>query len=160
MICKKSTLQWSLLSISINLILSVFGWMMVVQALKHLRRYITYKVCIKVLIRQFVAKYWVRVSFSMSKGLIVWFGEVIFQKFWILKGLQNFDPTRNCGTCCGWYFDLVRIGEGGAVMGTNETLFTIYYEGDWEGLRGTEGDRGQQRGTGGTEKDRRGLRGI
>ena len=36
-----------------------------------LRQYITYKVCIKVLIRQFVAKYWVRVSFSMSKGLIV-----------------------------------------------------------------------------------------
>ena len=81
MISKKSTLQWSLLSISINFILSVFGWMMVVQALKHLRQYITYKVCIKVLIRQFVAKYWVRVSFSMSKGLIVWFGEVIFQKF-------------------------------------------------------------------------------
>ena len=31
----KSTLQWSLLSISINLILSVFSWMMVVRALKH-----------------------------------------------------------------------------------------------------------------------------
>ena len=45
-------------------------------------------------------------------------------------------------------------------MGTNETLFTIYYEGDRGGLRGTEGDRRRQRGTGRTEKDRGGLRGI
>ena len=55
--------------------------MMVVQALKHLGQYITYKVCIKVLLRKFVAQYWVRMSFSLSKALIVWFGEVMFQKF-------------------------------------------------------------------------------
>ena len=42
-----------------------------------LRQYITYKVCIKVLLRRFVAQYWVRISFSLSKELIVWFG-----KFW------------------------------------------------------------------------------
>ena len=42
-----------------------------------LRQYITYKVCIKVLLRRFVAQYWVRMSFSLSKELIVWFG-----KFW------------------------------------------------------------------------------
>ena len=28
-------------------------------------------------------------------------------------GLQNFDPTSLCGTCCGWYFDIIRIGEEG-----------------------------------------------
>ena len=36
-----------------------------------LRQYITYKVCIKVLLRRFVAQYWVRMSFSLSKELIV-----------------------------------------------------------------------------------------
>ena len=36
-----------------------------------LRQYISYKVCIKVLLRQFVAQYWVRMSFSLSKELIV-----------------------------------------------------------------------------------------
>ena len=54
-----------------KLIMSVFGWIMVVQALTHLRQYITYKVCIKVLLRRFVAQYWVRMSFSLSKELIV-----------------------------------------------------------------------------------------
>ena len=34
-----------------------------------LRQYITYKVCIKVLFRQFVAQYWDRMSFSLSKEL-------------------------------------------------------------------------------------------
>ena len=48
-----------------------FVLMMVVQALKHLGQYITYKVCIKVLLRKFVAQYWVRMSFSLSKALIV-----------------------------------------------------------------------------------------
>ena len=49
-------------------------------------------------------------------------------------------------------FYLIRIGEGGAVMGTNETLFTIYYvrtvgaEGDKGGHRGKEGDLGGLRG--------------
>ena len=33
--------------------------------------YITYKVCIEVLLRRFVAQYWVRMSFSLSKELIV-----------------------------------------------------------------------------------------
>ena len=45
-----------------------------------LRQYITYKVCIKVLLRRFVAPYWVRMSFSLSKELIEWFDEVIFKK--------------------------------------------------------------------------------
>ena len=36
-----------------------------------LRQHITYKVCIKVLLRQFVAQYWVRMSFSLSKEFIV-----------------------------------------------------------------------------------------
>ena len=35
------------------------------------RQYITYKVCIKVLLRRFVAQYWVRMSFLLSKELIV-----------------------------------------------------------------------------------------
>ena len=64
-----------------------------------LRQYITYKVCIKVLLRRFVAQYWVRISFSLSKELIVWFGEVIFKKikFWrvckILIPLEYMAPV-------------------------------------------------------------------
>ena len=38
------------------------------------------------------------------------------------------------------------MGEGGSVMGTNETLFTIYYEGGRGGQRGTNGDIGGKRG--------------
>ena len=45
-----------------------------------LRQYITCKVCIKVLFRPFVAQYWVRMSFSLSTELIVWFGEVTYKK--------------------------------------------------------------------------------
>ena len=36
-----------------------------------LRQYISYKVCIKVLLRQFVAQYWGKMSFSLSKEFIV-----------------------------------------------------------------------------------------
>ena len=58
----------------------------------ELRQYITYKVCIKVLLRRFFAQYWVRMSFSLSKELIVWFG-----KFWrvckILIPLEYMAPV-------------------------------------------------------------------
>ena len=36
-----------------------------------LRQYITYKVCIKVLLRRFLAQYWIWMSFSLSKEVIV-----------------------------------------------------------------------------------------